>query len=435
MKKYFLATSFVLMSFMVLLTQCKKEDLELSGTSSLAGFSFTQAPATDTLPYAYKITFTNTSTDAFQYQWNFGDNTPLSSEKNPVHTYKVGGSYSVTLTSVGKNGNNAITKMVGVTDACQNDFFSKLTGCSFNEWTWSNDGDAIKVLSANAGSVLFAGAAASCQVDDIYKFSADGTFGYNAKAQTFDVQAGYSCQLPKPNAAKYKVVVKAGQQPKIYLDSLSVGTAGQPFIDTTDLVDSNMYKVQNYTATTLTLRATIKGSGGNLIEIKFKKVVELTLADIKNLLNGGSSKSWKLDPASGANAIIVGTEASPSQYFSGGPLDGACQSDDVYTFSSTDKLTYNANGSTFNGANVSPNYNCGADRSYTNIPYTFTATTGGRAGIATIQIPGVPPTIFIGTTDIPAENMYRIIEISATKMTLRAGNGTGTIFQFKFIAL
>ena len=66
--------------------------------------------------------------------------------------------------------------------------------------------------------------------------------------------------------------------------------------------------------------------------------------------------------------------------------------------------------------------------------YSFTATSGGVAGLATIQIPGAPPTIFIGTTDVPTENIYRIIDITSTKMTLRAGNGTSTVFQFKFIA-
>ena len=78
------------------------------------------------------------------------------------------------------------------------------------------------------------------------------------------------------------------------------------------------------------------------------------------------------------------------------------------------------------------NYNCGADRSY-NAAFTFGATTGGVSGIATIQLPPNPPTIFIGTTDVPGENVYRIIELSPTKMLLRAGNGSGTVFQFKFI--
>jgi len=431
MKKYFLMIAVVALASPLLFISCKKTNLELSGTASTAGFNFAQSAIPDTLPFASVVSFTNTSSEEFLYQWQFGDNSTLSAEKDPVHIFKNGGTYNVTLTTVGTNGNNSITKVVGVADACQNDFFSKLTTCSSNEWTWSADGDAIKVLSPDASQVYFAGAAAGCQADDIYKFNADGTFTYNANGQTFDVQSGYSCQAPKENAKKFKVIARQGQQPKIILDALVSGN-GRPFIGTTDLADSNMYAVQAYTETTLTLRSTIEGSGGTILEIKLKKSVAQTIDDIKNLLTGGSSKSWKLDPTPGANTIIVGTEGNPAQYFGGGPIDG-CQTDDVYTFTSGNQLNYNANGATFNGGNIAPNYNCGTDRSYST-PFTFSATTGGVAGLATIQLPSTPPAIFVGTTDVPGENTYRIIDITAGTMVLRAGNGSGTVFQFKFIA-
>ena len=432
MKKYSIIVSASACSLLLLLAQCKKENLELSGTASTAGFTFLQEPVGDTLPFVPKVKFTNTSTGEFLYQWSFGDNTDLASQKEPLHTFKIGGNYNVTLTTVGTNGSNSISKVVSVVDACQNDFFNKLTNCTTGNWTWSNDADAIKVLSPDASSVYFAGTPAGCQADDVYKFGTDGKFTYDANGQTFDVQSGYSCQPPKANAPAYKVIARAGQQPVIYLDTIAVG---KPFIGTTDIVDSNKYKVMSYTDNTMTLRSTI--SGGNLLEVKLRKVVVLTIDDIKNILTGGSSKTWRLDPAPGANPIIVGTEANPSQYFGGGALDVVCQSDDVYTFTSTNKLTYNANGATFNGGNVAPNYTCGSDRGYNNIAYNFAATTPGLAGLATITLPGsaAPPTIFIGVTDVPSENVYRIIEISTTKMVLRAGNGSGTVFQFKFIAL
>jgi PKD repeat protein len=417
----------------ILFTQCKKANTTLTGSASKADFTYVQATPSDTLPFLSKVIFTNVSDESFSYQWNFGDNTAFSSEKNPIHNYLLGGNYNVTLTSVGTNGNNSITKTIGITDACSNDFYSKLTNCNNNEWTWSSDADAIKVLANDGVTVLFAGTAAGCQADDIFKFNVNGIFEYNANGQTFDVQSGYSCQAPKPNAPKFKVISKTGQLPRIILDTLSSGT-GKPFIGTTDVIDNNSYTVQNYTVNTMTLRSILTGTGGQFLEIKLKKVVALTINDIKNILTGGNgnSKKWKLDPAPGANAIIVGTEASPNQYFAGGPLDTNCQSDDGFTFTSGNSLIYNANGATFNGGNIAPNYNCGIDRSFT-VNYTFGPTTGGVAGIATIQLPSAPPTNFIGTTDVPSENMYRIIEISATKLLLRAGNGSGTVFQFKFI--
>jgi PKD repeat protein len=429
MKKSLLYIS-LLAVLAVTLTQCKKTDLQLSGTPSVADFTFQVTPLQDTLPFVHKVTFTNTSQGEFLYQWDFGDNTALSPTKNPVHTYNVGGEYTVRLTTVGTNGNNSISKRVIVPSACNNDFFNKLTGCNNFTWTWSTDGDAIRVLSPDGSQVYFAGSAAGCQADDEYKFYADGRFEYNANGQTFDVQAGYSCQAPKANATKYKVVAKAGQPIKIFLDPIA-GT-GRPFIGTTDLVDSNKYEIVSYTADNMVLRGRIQG--GDRLEVKLKRLVVLTLADINNLLSGGSSKTWRLDPTPGANTIIVGTEGNPAQYFGGGAID-ACQIDDKYTFTTGNRITYDAAGSTFNGGNISPNYNCGADRSYTNVSYSFGPVTGGVAGVGSIQLPGTPPNSFIGVTDVPTENVYRIIEISANKLVLRAGNGSGTVFQFKFIPL
>ncbi len=434
MKKNIKFLSLFLIACCLVLVQCKKDTLGLVGSASKADFTFVVKPFPDTLPFAPSVKFTNASEEAFQYQWNFGDNTPLSSEKNPNHIYKVGGNYNVNLVGVGTNGSNSISKRIFVVDQCQNEFFNNLTGCSNNFiWTWTSDADAIKVLSPDGSQVFFSGPAAGCQVDDLYKFSADGTFNYDANGQTFDVQSGYSCQPQKANAPEYKVVAKPGQLPQIILNPLATGT-GRPFIGTTDVVDNNRYTVQSYTSNRMTLRSVLTGTGGQLLEIKLKKIEVLTLNEIKDILtNGTSGRTWKLDPTPGANAIIVGTESNPGTYFGGGPID-PCQIDDGYTFTSANKITYNAAGSTFNGGNVAPNYNCGSDRSYSNLNYTFAATTGGVAGLATITIPGAPPTIFIGTTDVPTENVYRIIDLSATKMTLRAGNGTNTVFQFKFIA-
>lgn len=430
MKKIISLSSILLIALSSILVQCKKNNLELNGTASTADFSFAIIPLQDTLPFAYMVSFTNGTEEGLQYQWDFGDNTALSSEKNPKHLYSVGGEYIVKLTSVGTNGNNTISKRIFVIDACQNDFYSKLTGCNNFVWTWSTDADAIRVLSADGTQLFFAGAAAGCQADDLYKFNASGKFEYDANGQTFDAQAGFSCQAPKANAQKFKVVSKPGQLPEIILDS-AVGGGLKPFIGTTDVVDGNKYTVISYTATTMTLRGILTGTGGQRLEIKLKKVVTLTLADINNILNGGSSKTWRLDDAPGANAIIVGTEANPSQYFGGGGLD-PCQIDDRYTFSVGNLISYNANGSTFNGGNIAPNYNCGSDRSYNNA-YVFGPVSGGVAGIASLQLPSAPPNIFIGTTDVPTENVYRVIEISPTKLVLRAGNGSGTVFQFKFI--
>ncbi|MCK5820730.1 MAG: PKD domain-containing protein [Bacteroidales bacterium] len=55
------------------------------------------------------VTFTNSSTDADTYAWNFGDGN-TSTEMSPVHTYVDFGLYSVTLTVTGEGGEAIETK-------------------------------------------------------------------------------------------------------------------------------------------------------------------------------------------------------------------------------------------------------------------------------------------------------------------------------------
>lgn len=52
------------------------------------------------------VSFTNLSTDAVSFQWNFGDETG-STLVNPVKTYDQDGTYTVTLTATDSNGNTA----------------------------------------------------------------------------------------------------------------------------------------------------------------------------------------------------------------------------------------------------------------------------------------------------------------------------------------
>lgn len=177
------------------------------------------------------------------------------------------------------------------------------------------------------------------------------------------------------------------------------------------------------------------GQGG--YDISTAKVTVLN-DDLSPILNSAEFKkliahSWKLDPNSLA-PITVGTENNPAEYFGGGSL-AACQVDDVYTFSFVNndfKISYNANGATFNAGNVQPNYACGADRSYSNVSFNYSTIVAG-AGLATITLPGAVSTQFIGVTDVSSNN-YRIISISDTELVLRGGKATETVFQFRFVA-
>jgi PKD repeat protein len=56
--------------------------------------------------------FTNTSTNADSYSWDFGDGSPVSTAESPSHTYATNGSYDVTLTATNSDGSKSSTKEV-----------------------------------------------------------------------------------------------------------------------------------------------------------------------------------------------------------------------------------------------------------------------------------------------------------------------------------
>jgi len=59
-----------------------------------------------------EVFFRNTSDNADTYEWDFGDGSYASIDKNPVHIYKVAGTYNVTLTAFSKKGKRSRANML-----------------------------------------------------------------------------------------------------------------------------------------------------------------------------------------------------------------------------------------------------------------------------------------------------------------------------------
>lgn len=60
------------------------------------------------------VKFTNTSTNANSYSWNFGD-AGTSTAVSPQHNYPSYGNYNVKLTASGEGGMNTATKTIAIT--------------------------------------------------------------------------------------------------------------------------------------------------------------------------------------------------------------------------------------------------------------------------------------------------------------------------------
>lgn len=122
-----LFTVLVVANFMA----CKDDPVD---PDVLASFTY-QADATD----FKKITFTNASQNYATVSWNFGDNSALSSEVNPVHTYAATGVYTVTLTATSSSGSKSDTYSTVVTVSDPNAELTKLVGDVSKTWKLIRD--------------------------------------------------------------------------------------------------------------------------------------------------------------------------------------------------------------------------------------------------------------------------------------------------------
>jgi PKD repeat protein len=116
------------------------------------------------------VTFTNSTTGASSYTWNFGDG-QTSTQTNPTHTYTSNGTFTVTLTANNACGPGTITKTVTIAVAPTANFSaSPLSGCanlvvnftntsSFaTSYNWSFPGGAPSSSTAQNPTVTYSAA-------------------------------------------------------------------------------------------------------------------------------------------------------------------------------------------------------------------------------------------------------------------------------------
>ena len=141
------------------------------------------------------VKFTNTSTDADHYQWEFGDGL-TSTEVNPTHSYSKEGTYTVKLTAYSANNkkSNSYTETITVADTKatitvkEMDTYETIDGItatlykSFEDW--DNETNPVAQAETNSeGVVTFTGLEPTTYyvyLDDGYY---DNTFGYEDESK------------------------------------------------------------------------------------------------------------------------------------------------------------------------------------------------------------------------------------------------------------
>lgn len=154
-----------------------------------------------------QVTFTNFSSDATSYSWDFGDGN-TSTDPNPVHTFAATGNYTVTLTASNDASVSATkSETLAITDP--DELLTLLAGTTSKEWIMQREQIAI-YLGPNAydGSWWSFGgvtplAERPCILDDRYTFERGGAFLKNTNGTFFmdseanggwnDAQFGEGC--------------------------------------------------------------------------------------------------------------------------------------------------------------------------------------------------------------------------------------------------
>ena len=127
------------------------------------------------------VDFTNFSTNASSYEWDFGDSNN-STEKDPTHTYAAGGTYDVTLTAIDGSKTKTSTKSLTISDP--NQAIKDLTGETSKTWRLFREGVCMSVgPSADDPAGWWAGltndGSRPCLYGQEFTFSLDGTYEFN----------------------------------------------------------------------------------------------------------------------------------------------------------------------------------------------------------------------------------------------------------------
>ena len=89
-------------------TVTKESYIEVIAVPVLPVAGFSGTPTSGTVPLT--VVFTDLSSNATSWEWNFGDSSANSTIQNPTHTYTTVGTYTVTLTAGNGNGTSTEVK-------------------------------------------------------------------------------------------------------------------------------------------------------------------------------------------------------------------------------------------------------------------------------------------------------------------------------------
>ena len=101
----------------LLIVSCNNDDEVLNVPTPTASYSYEFVTNSPQL-----VSFTNTTENAENYEWDFGDDSEVSYEKHPSHVYAVGGTYSVVLKAFNQDKESQLAQEITVFGTPNADF-------------------------------------------------------------------------------------------------------------------------------------------------------------------------------------------------------------------------------------------------------------------------------------------------------------------------
>ena len=176
-----------------------------STPSPVADFSYTGANVT--APAI--VQFTNNSTNATSYLWDFGDGS-TSTDINPSHNYTAGGVFIVKLTATGAGGTNSVTKNVTLISAIPPSVNFSFTGDSKE----ANDTVSFNNTTSNATSYSwnFGDGTSSTLPNPVHVYTSGGTFTVTLTATGTGGNGSKSSTVTvyNPTQLKFQVINTSG---------------------------------------------------------------------------------------------------------------------------------------------------------------------------------------------------------------------------------
>ena len=197
-----LTLTFVCSVFALLLLSmpsCKKEETSTNNTNTTTAAAVADFTISGNNSYTFNtVTFTNNSSNAATYSWDFGDG-GTSTLKDPTHSYTTSGTFTVTLRALNSAGTaSVITKTVVVIARPTSLKIVKVTVTNMPfidgngaGWDSFNGPDVFYQLTNNAGTVFSSGN----KYNDVVSASLPLSWTYSTPYLITDLNIQYNIQL------------------------------------------------------------------------------------------------------------------------------------------------------------------------------------------------------------------------------------------------